>query len=168
MEGKSFGTGSRIEATRTTTTKGLSEEAANWFPIVGSIERLDTATKVTVSDSVVLPTPARTGLRPSAKGKFIFIGDEKLYVRGVTYGTFRPREDGAEYPDPEIVEQDFALMTANGLNAVRTYTVPPRWLLDAAQRHRLHVMVGVPVERYVGFLTDKKGAPDLDGLVRAG
>ncbi len=168
MEGKSFRTGSRIEATRTTTTKGLSEEAANWFPIVGSIERLDTATKLTVTDTVVLPAPNRTDLRPSARGKFIFIGDEKLYVRGVTYGTFRPREDGAEYPGPEIVEQDFALMTANGLNAVRTYTVPPRWLLDAAQRHGLHVMVGVPVERYVGFLTDKKGAPDLEGLVRAG
>ncbi len=168
MEGKSFRTGSRIEATRTTTTKGLSEEAATWFPTVGSIERLDTATKLTVTDTVVLPAPNRTDLRPSARGKFIFIGDEKLYVRGVTYGTFRPREDGAEYPGPEIVEQDFALMTANGLNAVRTYTVPPRWLLDAAQRHGLHVMVGVPVERYVGFLTDKKGAPDLEGLVRAG
>src|SRR6266516_4659348 len=94
MEGKSFRTGSRIEATRTTTTKGLSEEAATWFPTVGSIERLDTATKLTVTDTVVLPAPNRTDLRPSARGKFIFIGDEKLYVRGVTYGTFRPREDG--------------------------------------------------------------------------
>ncbi|MEW6232847.1 MAG: glycosyltransferase [Chloroflexota bacterium] len=101
-------------------------------------------------------------------GKFIFLGDEKLYIRGVTYGTFRPREGGDEYPDPEVVKQDFALMVANGLNAVRTYTVPPRWLLDAAQRYGLRVMVGLPVERYIGFLTDKKGAPDIEGLVRAG
>src|SRR4051812_48309458 len=32
-------------------------------------------------------------LRPSARGKSIFLGDEKLYVRGVTYGTFSPDED---------------------------------------------------------------------------
>ena len=125
--------------------------------------------KMTVADRVVLPTQTPTDLRLSIKGKFIFIGDEKLYVRGVTYGTFRPRENGDEYPDPEVVEQDFALMRANGLNAVRTYTVPPRWLLDAAERQGVRVMVGLPVERYVGFLTDKKkGAPDTERLVRAG
>ena len=123
---------------------------------------------MTVTPPVVSPPHTRADLRPCAKGKFIFIGDQKFYVRGVTYGTFRPREDGDEYPGPEIVEQDFALMAANGLNAVRTYTVPPRWLLDAAQRYGLRVMVGLPVERYVGFLTDKKGAPDMEGLVRAG
>jgi O-antigen biosynthesis protein len=102
---------------------------------------------------------------PSCKTKFIFLGDEKLYIRGVTYGTFRPREDGDEYPNPQVVEQDFAMMAANGLNAVRTYTVPPRWILDAAQRYGLRLMVGLPVERYVGFLADKKGAPDIEGLV---
>src|SRR5438046_4802161 len=107
-------------------------------------------------------------VRPHVRGKFIFIGDQKFYVRGVTYGTFRPRENGDEYPDPEIVEQDFALMAANGLNAVRTYTVPPVWLLDAAQRHGLRVMVGLPVERYIGFLADPKKAPDIEAVVRAG
>ena len=106
--------------------------------------------------------------RLRVRGKFIFRGDDKLYIRGVTYGTFRPREDGSEYPDPDVVEQDFALMAANGLNAVRTYTVPPRWLLDTAQDYGLHVMVGLPLERYVGFLTDKKGAPDIEALVRSG
>jgi glycosyltransferase involved in cell wall biosynthesis len=111
---------------------------------------------------------AAAGVRPRVRGKFIFLGNEKLYIRGVTYGTFRPRKDGSEYPDPEVVEQDFARMSANGLNAIRTYTVPPRWLLDAAQRHGLYVMVGLPMERYVGFLSDKKGAPNIDVLVRAG
>src|SRR3990172_13128888 len=94
--------------------------------------------------------PIVVNSRLRLRGKFIFLGDDKLYIRGVTYGTFRPREDGSEYPDPDVVEQDFALMAANGLNAVRTYTVPPRSLLDAAQNHGLHVMVGLPLERYVG------------------
>ena len=38
-------------------------------------------------------------VRPTAHGKFLFAGDRKLYVRGVTYGTFRPNADGDEYPD---------------------------------------------------------------------
>src|SRR5215510_13947510 len=105
--------------------------------------------------------------RPHALGKFIFTGDKKLYIRGVTYGPFRPDLNGDKYHNPEVVERDFAQIAANGLNAVRMYTVPPRWLLDAAGRHGLRVMVGVPVERYVGYLTDKKGAPDIEGLVRA-
>src|SRR5437870_1264402 len=123
--------------------------------------------------ALVRPPPADraagAALRPSVRGKFLFVGDEKLYVRGVTYGTFRPRADASEVPEPDVVERDFALMAQNGINAVRTYSVPPRWLLDAALRHRLRVMVGLPVERYIGFLADKKkGAPDITELVRSG
>src|SRR5262245_28504993 len=55
-----------------------------------------------------------------------------------------------------------------GVNAVRTYTVPPRWFLDLASMHGLYVLVGLAIERYVGFLCDPKGAPDVEGLVRAG
>ncbi len=115
---------------------------------------------------VIAPEP-RTHVRPSVRGKLLFIGDEAFYVRGVTYGTFRPRDDGSEFPPPEVVERDFALMAANGANALRTYTVPPRWLLDAAQRHGLRVLVGLPIERYIGYLTDRRGAPDVEALVRA-
>src|SRR5213594_1119913 len=82
-------------------------------------------------------TPSPAAARPRARGKFLFVGNEKLYVRGVTYGTFRPRADGTEVPEPAVVERDFALMSANGINAIRTYSVPPRWLPDAAQRHNL-------------------------------
>src|SRR4051812_28340519 len=28
--------------------------------------------------------------RVTARGKFLFVGDEKFWVKGVTYGTFRP------------------------------------------------------------------------------
>ncbi len=107
-------------------------------------------------------------LRPAARGKFLFVGDEKFHVRGVTYGTFRPQADGAEFPPPEVVERDFALMAAHGVNSCRTYTVPPRWMLDAASRHGLRLLVGIPAERHIGYLTDRKGAPDTARVVRAG
>ncbi len=116
-------------------------------------------------------TPATTRLpkqkqRPSVKGKFIFLGDEKLFVKGVTYGTFRPTSDGCEYHDAETVERDFAAMAANGINAVRTYTVPPRWLLDIAQKHNLYVMVGIPWEQHMAIIDDRKRTAAVEKRVR--
>ncbi len=108
------------------------------------------------------------GVRPRVQGKFISVGNEKVYVRGVTYGTFCPNEDGNEYHNPEVVERDFTQMAANGLNTVRTYTVPPRWLLDAAQRHGLRVMVGLPWEQHVAFLDNKKYAQSIEERVGNG
>lgn len=58
-----------------------------------------------------------------ARGKFLFIGGEKFYVRGTTYGPLTPVEDG-EYHNPSVVSKDFSAMAAAGINAVRTYTVP--------------------------------------------
>src|SRR5438132_10971243 len=117
----------------------------------------------------IAPALAEVEARPSARGKFIFVGDDKLYVRGVTYGTFRPDEDGHEYPAAAVVERDFAHMAACGVAAVRVATVPPPWLLDSARRHGLRVLVGLRVERFVGLLTDKKdGLGHLETLVRAG
>jgi GT2 family glycosyltransferase len=101
-------------------------------------------------------------------GKFLWVGGEKLYVKGVTYGPFHPDSGGNEYGDIEIVERDFAQMALNSVNAVRTYTVPPRWLLDAAGRHGLFVMVGIPWEQHVAFLDGKRRAGDIEKKIRAG
>src|SRR3954454_5501944 len=104
------------------------------------------------------PAPPAVRPRPQVRGKFVFAGDTKLYVKGVTYGTFRPDASGAEFHDRERVEHDFSLMSEHGINAVRTYTVPPRWLLDSAARHGLVVMAGMPWEQHVTFLDDRARA----------
>ena len=106
--------------------------------------------------------------RARVRGKFLYVGDEKCWVRGVTYGTFQPDVHGSEYHNPETVERDFALMAENGLNTVRTYTVPPRWLLDTAQRYGLRVMVGLPWEQHITFLDDRKRVRDIEERVRLG
>jgi GT2 family glycosyltransferase len=59
-------------------------------------------------------------------------------------------------------------MAANGINTVRTYTVPPRWLLDMAQQNDLYVMIGLPWEQHITFLDDKKRARDIEKRVAAG
>jgi glycosyltransferase involved in cell wall biosynthesis len=111
--------------------------------------------------------PAMSGLeRPTVRGKFLFAGETKLYVRGTTYGTFALDNDDREIHDPAMVERDFALMAANGFNAIRTYTVPPLWLIDAAQRHGLRVMVGLAWEEHIAFLDDPERCGRIETYVR--
>jgi O-antigen biosynthesis protein len=103
-----------------------------------------------------------------ALGKFLFAGEEKLYLRGVTYGTFRQGEDGSGYPDPARVEADFGKMALNGVNSVRTYSVPPAHLLEAAVRHGLRVLIGLPWEQHVAFLEERTLAGSIEQRVREG
>jgi len=106
------------------------------------------------------------GERPRTAGKFLQDSSGKLWVKGVTYGTFRGEDDAAGYPSPEAVERDFADMQAAGINTVRTYTVPPRWLLDCAQEHGLWVMIGRPWEQHIAFLDEAGLADDIVRRVR--
>lgn len=121
----------------------------------------------------VVPSRPRRRRRPPgaaervrARGKFLYAGEEKLYLRGVTYGTFRERRTGEPFPEEAVVAADFAAMAANGVNALRTYTVPPIWLLDHAAAHGLRVLVGVPWEQHVAFLEDRGRARAIAATVR--
>jgi len=101
----------------------------------------------------VLPaeTPAGVGdIR--VHGKFFFARETKHFVKGVTYGPFGPGSHGDQFPETEIVEHDFALMRDAGVNTVRVFTVPPLWLLDAAEEAGLKVLVGLPWSQHVAFL----------------
>src|SRR6516165_5743406 len=107
-------------------------------------------------------------VRLEVRGKFLFEGDEKFYVKGVTYGAFRPGKEGREYQDYQRIEADFAQMAANGFNAVRIpHTTPPCSLLDAALRHGLRVMVGLSAEQFIGYLIDRKKSPDIEQIIRS-
>jgi GT2 family glycosyltransferase len=99
--------------------------------------------------------------RPQGKGKFLFLGNEKFWVRGVTYGTFLPDEIGTQFPAPDVVKRDFAAMRSAGLNAVRVYTVPPRWLLDLAAAQGIRLMIGLPWEQHIAFLDDRGRENDI-------
>ncbi|GAA4452678.1 hypothetical protein GCM10023189_16480 [Nibrella saemangeumensis] len=106
--------------------------------------------------------------RPKVDGKFITIGREKFYIKGVTYGTFQPDEQGSQFPSPTGVENDFLLMARHGINAVRTYTVPPRYLLDLAYTYGLKVMVGLPWEQHIAFLDEAQRVKDIIHRVQQG
>jgi len=95
--------------------------------------------------------------RPEVHGKFFRVGEQKLYVRGVTYGPFAPTRDGELY-DPVRARADFAGMAAAGINTVRLYTPPTDWLLDLAAEHGLYVLAGLAWEQHVTFLDDRRRA----------
>jgi O-antigen biosynthesis protein len=81
--------------------------------------------------------------RPRVAGKFFFHNGEKVFVRGVTYGPFITGSHGAPFPERDQVERDFAAIRDLGANCVRTFTTPPRWLLDLASESGLWVFVGI-------------------------
>lgn len=89
-------------------------------------------------------------------GKFVCVGGRTLPLKGVTYGTFAPDANGAQFPSADIVAADFAKMAECGINMVRTYTTPSREILDEAARHGLRMMIGVPWTQHVAFLGDRK------------
>ena len=133
------------------------------------LERQSRAPVAPAPSEIVRSRLATRFLRPEVRGKFIFIGDDKFFVRGVTYGAFRPDADGREYHDAAIIESDFAQMAACGINTVRIpHTMPPRSLLDIAGKHGLRVMVGLSAEQYLGLLIDRKQSQaEIESLVRA-
>jgi GT2 family glycosyltransferase len=92
--------------------------------------------------------------RPRVHGKFLYIGHEHFWIRGVTYGTFRPDPTGLQFPTKDVVERDFRAIADAGFNSVRVYTTPPSWLLDEAARCGLRVMIGLPWEQHIAFLDD--------------
>ena len=118
--------------------------------------------QTTTAEKEICKTPKR----PRIKGKFLFLGEKKFWVKGVTYGTFSLDSEGKEQFKPEVVEKDFAAMARNGFNVVRTYTVPPRWLLDTAKKYGLRVMIGLPWEQHIAFLDEKGKSKEIEQRIR--
>jgi GT2 family glycosyltransferase len=85
-------------------------------------------------------------------GKFFRLGDQKFWVKGVTYGPFEPRPEGIHLPGQHQLEADLRQIAGLGANTVRVYHVPPRSFLDTAYAFRLKVLVDVPWSKHRCFL----------------
>lgn len=103
------------------------------------------------------PSRAQAG-RPAphgavrVQGKFFFVGEQKHFIKGITYGPFPEGSHGDQFPELAVAEADFAAMAEAGINTVRVFTVPPIWLLDAAERVGLKLLVGLPWAQHIAFL----------------
>jgi GT2 family glycosyltransferase len=94
---------------------------------------------------VAISPPAVQKLSPNARpvvrdGKFLRAGCKRFYIRGVTYGTFRPNEQGEPYPPFRVLQDDFYRMREVGVNTVRLYTPPSDRIADAAAKAGLFLV----------------------------
>ena len=83
------------------------------------IVRGDASAVVGAPPSSIVTRPL-TLARPSARGKFLFAGDRKLYIRGVTYGAFRPDERKREYEEVAQIDRDFGVQSRTGSRQAAT------------------------------------------------
>jgi GT2 family glycosyltransferase len=99
-------------------------------------------------------------------GKFFACKGERLRVRGVTYGPFAPDSEGHPFPPVERVAADFAQMQTIGINAVRTYHLPPEWFLERADQCGVGVFVDVPWPKHLCFLDSVRAQAHAREAVR--
>jgi len=126
------------------------------------IDKVATRPPRTIAARLDLPDPIRV------HGKFFFAGDQKHFIKGVTYGPFATGGHGTPFPEPAVVGKDFALMREAGINTVRVFTVPPLWLLDAAVRAGLKLLVGLSWSQHIAFLESAATQAEIREAVAAG
>ncbi|MBW3665217.1 MAG: glycosyltransferase [Actinobacteria bacterium] len=78
--------------------------------------------------------------RVTVDGKFFSVANGRFSFRGVTYGTFQRREDGALYPDRDRMKRDLAEIAESGFTLIRTYDSPPDDLLELAADWGLYLL----------------------------
>ena len=66
------------------------------------------------------------------------------------------------------MERDFTLMRELGANTFRTFTVPPRWLLDLAGEYGLRAIIGIPWAEHVAFLDSPRLQRDIRHTIADG
>ena len=82
----------------------------------------------------------RVARRVRADGKFLTVNGKRFWVKGVTYGTFTPNDQGEPYPAYHRLKDDFARMREAGVNTVRLYSPPSDRIADAAAAAGLHLI----------------------------
>ncbi len=102
-----------------------------------------------------------------AVAKFFFDGDRKFFVKGVTYGPFRPDAEGHYLGDPQKLETDLGLMRDVGVNVLRIYHCPPRWFLDRCAAAGVRVLITVPWAKHIEFLREKSARDAITEAVRS-
>ena len=96
-----------------------------------------------------------------AVGKFFFKGDRKIFLKGVTYGPFKPDNAGNFLGDPKQAANDLAAIRTLGLNVVRVYHSPPAWFLDVCHAAGLRVLVTLPWAKHIEFLREKSARKEI-------
>lgn len=112
--------------------------------------------------------PLAKGEVVTVKGKFFFIKEKKFFLKGVSYGPFSIGSHGESFPEKSVVEKDFAMIAEMGANCLRTYTVPPDWLLDLAAIYGLRLLIGIPWSQHIAFLDSSAVKAEIRNCIAQG
>ncbi len=107
-----------------------------------------------------------TNSRIRPVSKFFFEGDRKFFIKGATYGPFKPDAKGNSFGRPEQLDVDLRMMREIGLNLLRVYYPPPEWFLEKCFAAGIRVLITLPWEKHVEFLRQKKVRDDIARKVR--
>src|SRR4051812_30187624 len=99
-------------------------------------------------------------------GKFFRLGENKFYVKGVTYGPFAHNADGDPLPSPANTRKDFEQIVEMGANCIRIYHLPPKWFLDLAQELGLKIFLDVAWPKNLTFVGDGEITAQAHDAVR--
>lgn len=123
-----------------------------------------------VSVSTAL-SPALTGQAGAlvAAGKFFRLAPEgeKTFLRGISYGPFRPNSRGEGFPENAQLAADLAQIRQMGFDTVRLYTAPSEVLLAEAVKLGLKLMVGMAWTDHVDFMRSPAQQQTILEAVRA-
>ena len=87
-----------------------------------------------------------------AVAKFFFESGRKFFVKGVTYGPFKPDALGNYLGTQDQAARDLAQIRESGFNVVRVYHCPPRWFLDACAEAGVRALITLPWAKHIEFL----------------
>src|SRR5947209_10341741 len=108
------------------------------------------------------------GTRLTIDGRAFGCDGARIRLQGVTYGPFAPDSNGCHFPAIETVGRDLSQMVGLGINAIRTYHMPPDWFVEAAcDRSGLTLFIDVPWSKHICFLDSAAAQAEARAAVRA-
>ena len=121
-------------------------------------------------DARVAPTRQRVHRpvtnRVRRDGKFFRLGDQKFYVKGVTYGPFERGGEGEPLPERDQILRDFGQILDLGANVIRVYHTPPNWFMDMALEAGLKIFIDVAWPKNLTFVGDREVTAQAHAAVR--
>lgn len=114
------------------------------------------------------PAPEIHGPRVVVAGKFLQLTDgTPHFVRGVSYGPFKPNVRGEPFPETERLAADLRHIAALGFNTVRLYELPTTAVLREVEALGLRLIVGIPWTEHVDFLADGALCRSIEASIAA-
>ncbi|MFO1484397.1 MAG: glycosyltransferase [Verrucomicrobiaceae bacterium] len=113
------------------------------------------------------PTSVIHGARVVVAGKYLqHDGGAPFFMRGVSYGPFRPNSRNEPFPEDGQLGADLRHISALGFNTVRIYDLPTVTMLREVEALGLRLIVGIPWAEHVDFLSDRGLKHEIQRRVR--